>query len=57
MPPMDAFVLSKAMMEVRAEKNVIVITFANFAFLDFVFNWVKHLTEYEVSNILVSTYS
>ncbi|CAK9200431.1 unnamed protein product [Sphagnum jensenii] len=53
MPPMDAFVLSKAMIEVRAEKNVIAVTFANFAFLDFVINWVKHLTEYEVSNILV----
>ncbi len=38
MPPMDAFVLSKAMIEVRAEKNVIAVTFANFAFLDFVFN-------------------
>ncbi len=57
MPPMDAFVLSKAMIEVRAEKNVIAVTFANFAFLDFVLNWVKHLTEYEVSNILVGTYS
>lgn len=57
MPPMDAFVLSKAMIEVRAEKNVIAVTFANFAFLDFVINWVKHLTEYEVSNILVGTYS
>jgi hypothetical protein len=38
MPPTDAFVLSKAMIEVRAEKNVIAVTFANFAFLDFVFN-------------------
>jgi hypothetical protein len=53
MPPLDAFILSKAMMEVRAKKNVIVVTFANFAFMDFVLNWVKHLTEYEVSNILV----
>jgi hypothetical protein len=53
MPPLDAFILSKAMIEVRAKKNVIVVTFANFAFMDFVLNWVKHLTEYEVSNILV----
>ncbi|KAJ7558802.1 hypothetical protein O6H91_04G056400 [Diphasiastrum complanatum] len=53
MPPLQAFALSKEMVDFRAKKNVIVVTFANHAFLDFALNWVKHLTQLRVSNILV----
>ena len=53
MPPREAFALTKEMIEFRAKKNVIAVTFANFAFMDFVINWVRHLTDYEVTNILV----
>lgn len=53
LPPRDAFALTKEMIEFRAKKNVIAVTFANFAFMDFVLNWVRHLTDVEVTNILV----
>lgn len=59
-PPQDAptpkkeeFALRREMVEFRASNNVIVVTFANFAFMDFVTNWVRHLTEEGVFNILV----
>jgi hypothetical protein len=53
MPPLEAFALTKEMIEFRAKKKVIAVTFANYAFMDFVTNWVRHLTDYEVTNILV----
>lgn len=55
MPPREAFALTREMIEFRAKKKVIAVTFANFAFMDFVTNWVRHLTDYEVTNILVGT--
>jgi len=56
MPPREAFALTKEMIEFRAKKKVIAVTFANYAFMDFVTNWVRHLTDYEVTNILVGTF-
>ena len=53
MPPLEAFALTKEMIDFRAKKKVIAVTFANFAFMDFVLNWVRHFTEYEVTNLLV----
>eukprot|EP00249_Psilotum_nudum_P004971 c18467_g1_i1 orf=594-2531(-) len=53
MPPSNAFMLTKEMVNLHAANNVIVVTFANYAFLDFVLNWVRHLTELKVFNILV----
>lgn len=55
MPPLEAFALTKEMIEFRAKKKVIAVTFANYAFMDFVTNWVRHLTDFEVTNILVGT--
>ncbi|CAI7914893.1 unnamed protein product, partial [Closterium sp. NIES-53] len=52
-PGKEEFALRREMVEFRAEKNVVVVTFANHAFLDFVLNWVKHLTELGVTNILI----
>lgn len=56
MPPREAFALTPEMIEFRAKKKVIAVTFANYAFMDFVTNWVRHLTDYDVTNILVGTF-
>ncbi|KAH6556170.1 hypothetical protein KP509_1Z199100 [Ceratopteris richardii] len=53
MPPIEAFGLTRQMVASRAKKNVIVVTFANHAFLDFVLTWVKHLTDLNVFNLIV----
>lgn len=53
MPPSEIFSLTKQMVASRAKNNTIVVTFANYAFLDFVLTWVRHLTELKVFNILV----
>lgn len=52
-PKKEEFSLRREMVEFRAQNNVIVVTFANFAFMDFVTNWVRHLTDNGVFNILV----
>ncbi|CAI5929083.1 unnamed protein product, partial [Closterium sp. NIES-64] len=52
-PGKEEFALRREMVEFRAEKNVVVVTFANHAFMDFVLNWVKHLTDLGVTNILI----
>ncbi|KAL2652130.1 hypothetical protein R1flu_020258 [Riccia fluitans] len=53
LPPRKAFALRKEIVEFRAKKNVIVVTFANHAFMGFVLSWVKSLTDKGVTNILV----
>eukprot|EP00250_Pteridium_aquilinum_P008747 c18180_g1_i1 orf=861-2705(-) len=53
MPPTKVFGLTKQMVASRAQNNLVIVTFANHAFLDFVLTWVKHLTEMNIFNILV----
>ncbi|XP_077234770.1 arabinosyltransferase XEG113-like [Tasmannia lanceolata] len=53
MPHSKAFQLTKEMVTSRVKDNVIVVTFGNYAFLDFILNWVKHLTDLGVFNLLV----
>ncbi|OMO93683.1 Reticulon [Corchorus olitorius] len=53
MPPLKSFSLTKELVGERAKDNVIVVTFGNFAFMDFILTWVKHLTDLGVSNLLV----
>ncbi|KAF9612856.1 hypothetical protein IFM89_004266 [Coptis chinensis] len=53
MPPVEAFRLTKALVKERVKHNIIIVTFGNYAFMDFILNWVKHLTDLNVSNILV----
>ncbi|XWS49431.1 hypothetical protein CRYUN_Cryun12cG0003200 [Craigia yunnanensis] len=53
MPPLKSFRLTKELVGERAEDNVIIVTFGNFAFMDFILTWVKHLTNLGVSNLLV----
>lgn len=53
MPPLKAFRLTKELVEQRVKDNVIIVTFGNFAFMDFILTWVKHLTDLGVSNLLV----
>lgn len=55
MPPLKNFRLTKQMVQQRAIDNVIIMTFGNFAFMDFILTWVKHLTDLGISNLLVGT--
>ncbi|CAL9204957.1 unnamed protein product [Musa hybrid cultivar] len=53
MPDLKLFQLTKEMVKHRAKDNIIFVTFGNHAFLDFILNWVKHLTDLNLFNILV----
>ncbi|XP_057963795.1 arabinosyltransferase XEG113 [Malania oleifera] len=53
MPPLETFRLTKELVQRRVKDNIIVVTFGNYAFMDFILTWVKHLTDLGVSNLLV----
>ncbi|KNA24990.1 hypothetical protein SOVF_010650 [Spinacia oleracea] len=53
MPPIDSFRLRKELVEQRVKDNTIIVTFGNYAFMDFILTWVKHLTDLGLSNLLV----
>ncbi|KAK7262809.1 hypothetical protein RJT34_30390 [Clitoria ternatea] len=53
MPPLKDFRLTKALVEQRVKDNVVIVTFGNYAFMDFILTWVKQLTDLGVSNFLV----
>ncbi|RRT51830.1 hypothetical protein B296_00021832 [Ensete ventricosum] len=53
MPDLKSFQLTKEMVKHRAKDNIIFVTFGNHAFLDFILNWVKHLTDLNIFDILV----
>ncbi|XP_010266425.1 PREDICTED: arabinosyltransferase XEG113 isoform X2 [Nelumbo nucifera] len=53
MPPLKAFRLTKELVSHRVKDNIIIVTFGNYAFMDFIMNWVKHLTDLGLSNFLV----
>ncbi|WVZ59744.1 hypothetical protein U9M48_009848 [Paspalum notatum var. saurae] len=53
MPSPRAFRLTREMVTARARDGVIVVTFGNYAFLDFILTWVRHLTDLGVDNLLV----
>ncbi|XP_050232791.1 arabinosyltransferase XEG113 [Mercurialis annua] len=53
MPPLKSFRLTKELVEQRVKDNVIIVTFGNFAFMDFILTWVKHLSDLGLSNLLV----
>ncbi|XP_078446080.1 arabinosyltransferase XEG113-like [Wolffia australiana] len=53
MPPLKSFRLSKELVKHRVKDNIIVVTFGNYGFMDFILNWVKHLTDLNVTNLLV----
>ncbi|KAL3613794.1 hypothetical protein CASFOL_041868 [Castilleja foliolosa] len=53
MPPLKTFQLSKELVQQRVKDNVVVVTFGNFAFMDFILTWVKHLSDMGVDNLLV----
>lgn len=57
MPPLEAFKLTKELFGERVKDNVIIVTFGNYAFMDFILTWVKHLTDLDLSNILVGKFS
>lgn len=57
MPPLETFKLTKELVQQRVKDNVIVVTFGNFAFMDFILTWVKHLSDMGVENLLVGEYS
>ncbi|CAL0311724.1 unnamed protein product [Lupinus luteus] len=53
MPPLEAFRLTKELVQQRVKDNIIIVTFGNYAFMDFILTWVKHLTELGLTNYLV----
>ncbi|KAL3498037.1 hypothetical protein ACH5RR_040769 [Cinchona calisaya] len=53
MPPLKTFRLTKELVQQRVKDNLIVVTFGNYAFMDFILTWVKHLTDFGVDNLLV----
>lgn len=53
MPPLNTFRLTKELVQQRVKDNVIIVTFGNYAFMDFILTWVKHLTDLHLSNFLV----
>ncbi|XP_048132086.1 arabinosyltransferase XEG113 isoform X3 [Rhodamnia argentea] len=53
MPSLKTFRLTKELVEQRVKDNVIIVTFGNYAFMDFILSWVKHLTDLNLSNLLV----
>ncbi|KAL1552668.1 arabinosyltransferase XEG113-like protein [Salvia divinorum] len=53
MPPLETFKLTKELVGKRVKDNVIIVTFGNFAFMDFILSWVKHLSDMGVDNLLV----
>lgn len=57
MPPLKTFQLTKELVQQRVKDNVIIVTFGNFAFMDFILTWVKHLSDMDIENFLVGKYS
>ncbi|KAE9613214.1 putative nucleotide-diphospho-sugar transferase [Lupinus albus] len=53
MPPLESFRLTKELVQQRVKDNIIIVTFGNYAFMDFILTWVKHLTELGLTNYLV----
>ncbi|CAK7357272.1 unnamed protein product [Dovyalis caffra] len=53
MPSLKTFRLTKQLVQQRVKDNVIIVTFGNYAFMDFILSWVKHLTDLGLSNLLV----
>ncbi|KAI3680019.1 hypothetical protein L2E82_50756 [Cichorium intybus] len=53
MPPLETFRLTKELVQERVKDDVIIATFGNYAFMDFILTWVKHLTDLGVENLLV----
>ncbi|XP_027345551.1 arabinosyltransferase XEG113-like [Abrus precatorius] len=53
MPTLKDFRLTKALVEKRVKDNVVIVTFGNYAFRDFILTWTKGLTDLGLSNFLV----
>jgi len=53
MPPLKEFRLTKELVQQRVKDNIIIVTFGNYAFMDFILTWVKQLNNLGVSNYLV----
>ena len=56
MPSLKAFRLTQTLVAQRVKDNVIIVTFGNYAFMDFILTWVKHLTDLGVSNLFVGKF-
>ncbi|RZB60543.1 Arabinosyltransferase isoform B [Glycine soja] len=53
MPPLEDFRLTKKLVQQRVKDNAVIVTFGNYAFMDFILTWVKQLRDLGVSNFLV----
>lgn len=52
-PPLKDFQLTKELVQKRVKDNIVIMTFGNYAFMDFILTWVKHLTDLGLSNLMV----
>lgn len=53
MPRLKTFRLTKELVQERVKDNIVIVTFGNYAFMDFILTWVKHLTDLGLSNLLI----
>ncbi|KAL5099752.1 hypothetical protein RYX36_004079 [Vicia faba] len=53
MPPLEDFKLTKELVQQRVKDNIIIVTFGNYAFMDFILTWVKQLNDLGLSNYVV----
>ncbi|XP_027360591.1 arabinosyltransferase XEG113-like isoform X2 [Abrus precatorius] len=53
MPSLKAFQLTKELVQQRVKDNIIIVTFGNYAFMDFILTWVQQLNDLGLSNYLV----
>ena len=56
MPPLVEFRLTKELVQQRVKDNVIIVTFGNYAFMDFILTWFKQLTDLGLANLLVGAH-
>ncbi|KAL3512772.1 hypothetical protein ACH5RR_025489 [Cinchona calisaya] len=52
-PPLKTFKLSKKLVQQRVKENIIIVTYGNYAFMEFTVTWAKHLTDLGIENYLV----
>ena len=53
MPPLETFRLTKELVQRRVKDNTVIVTYSNYAYMEFIMTWVKHLTDLGLSNFLI----
>ena len=56
MPPLETFRLTKELVQRVVKDNTVIVTSSNYAYMDFILTWVKHLTDLGLTNFLIGDY-